>query len=132
LQAAFQKRIIIEKDSLDGIPTLPNHGDDWTRVHVLDKTWEEFLVLEVGVVLLEVFLSWRKHLKSDELIGRRSRKKQRKRTKKEEKKKKRKSSIRVLLTIPVKCQRTYLVTPLLEPGDDLSGQATLNGVRLWM
>jgi ribosomal protein S9 len=48
-------------------------------------------------VLLEVFLSWRKHLKSDELIRRRSRKKERKKgPKKEPKKKKKKSSIRVL------------------------------------
>ena len=36
--------------SLDGIETLPNHCDYWTSRHVLDKTREERLALEIGVV----------------------------------------------------------------------------------
>ena len=36
--------------SLDGIEALPDHGDDGARSHVLDKTREEWLALQVLVV----------------------------------------------------------------------------------
>jgi hypothetical protein len=36
--------------SLDGIEALPDHGDDGARSHVLDKTREERLILQVLVV----------------------------------------------------------------------------------
>ena len=36
--------------SLDGIETLPDHGDDGARSHVLDKTREERLILQVLVI----------------------------------------------------------------------------------
>ena len=35
---------------LDGIETLPDHGDDGARGHVLDEAREEGLALEVSVV----------------------------------------------------------------------------------
>ena len=50
--------------SLDGVTTLPDHGADGARQHVLDQTGEEGLALEVGIVVLEVLLAG-----SDELDG---------------------------------------------------------------
>jgi len=35
---------------LDGVQTLPDHGDDGTSGHVLDQTGEEGLVLEILIV----------------------------------------------------------------------------------
>ena len=35
---------------LDGIKTLPDHGNDGARGHVLNETREEGLALEVSVV----------------------------------------------------------------------------------
>ena len=46
-----------KKNSLDGVLALPDHGDDGSRVHVLDETREELLVAEVSVVLLEVLVA---------------------------------------------------------------------------
>jgi len=53
--------------SLDGVVSLPNHGANWAGVHVLDKTWEEWLLGQVSVVLLEVLLTWLADLHGDEL-----------------------------------------------------------------
>jgi hypothetical protein len=50
---------------LDGVTALPDHGADGTRGHVGDKTGEEGLAGEVGVVGLEVLLGG-----GDELDGR--------------------------------------------------------------
>ena len=36
--------------SLDSVKTLPDHGDDRARSHVLDQTREERLAFEIGVV----------------------------------------------------------------------------------
>lgn len=52
---------------LDDITTLPDHGDHGARVHVLDQSREEGLLLEVSVVLLEVLLARGDHLEGDEL-----------------------------------------------------------------
>jgi hypothetical protein len=52
---------------LDGIGTLPNHGGNGTAVHVLDQAGVEGLVLEVGIVLLEVGLAGSDQLDGDEL-----------------------------------------------------------------
>lgn len=75
--------------SLDGIGTLPDHGADWARVHVLDETSEEWLRREVLVVLLKVCLSWSAELEGGELV-----------------------------------------TLLLESGDDLTDESTLDTVWL--
>lgn len=53
---------------LDGVQTLPNHTDDGARVHVLDESGEEGLVLQVLVVLLQVLLTGGAHLQADELF----------------------------------------------------------------
>merc|ERR1711915_1079748 len=42
--------------SLDNLSSLPAHGAEWTRGHVLNKTWVERLVSQVLVVLLHVIL----------------------------------------------------------------------------
>lgn len=54
---------------LDSVQTLPDHTDNGTRVHVLDQTGEEGLLLQVGVVVFQVFLTGSAHLQSDELIA---------------------------------------------------------------
>ena len=36
--------------SLDGIESLPDHGDDWARSHVLDQAGEEGFAFEISVV----------------------------------------------------------------------------------
>lgn len=41
---------------LDDVLSFPDHGNDGSRSHVFDETWEERLGGEVGVVLLEVGL----------------------------------------------------------------------------
>jgi len=53
--------------SLDGVTALPNHGADGTTQHVLDQAGEEWLLLEVGVVSLEVLLAWGDKFNGDEL-----------------------------------------------------------------
>lgn len=53
---------------LDGILTLPDHGADWARVHVVDETSKESLGGEIGVVLLEVLLSWGAELDGGKLV----------------------------------------------------------------
>lgn len=50
--------------SLDGITAFPDHGADGARGHVLNKTFEERLVLEISVVSLKVRLAG-----ADELYG---------------------------------------------------------------
>lgn len=74
---------------LDGVLALPDHGDDGafkrttsapvfpkcsdtpkrTASHVLDESREELLLLEVGVVELEVLDGSVDHLESDELVA---------------------------------------------------------------
>merc|ERR1712115_221201 len=54
---------------LDGVLALPNHGTDWATVHVVDKSSEEALAAEVGVVLLEVSLAWHAELHGDQLVA---------------------------------------------------------------
>jgi len=56
-----------EAASLDDLAALPDHGDNWARGHVTDETWEEGLVLQVLIVLLEVLLGGRDHFDGDEL-----------------------------------------------------------------
>jgi hypothetical protein len=80
-----------ETASLDDFTTFPNHGSDWTRGHVCfvkkrrvlaihmsrvrrkrkrrtaDETWEEWLCLQVFIVLLQVSLAGRDDLDGDEL-----------------------------------------------------------------
>lgn len=41
---------------LDDVKSLPDHGDDWSRAHVLDEGWEEWFVLEVLVVNLKIII----------------------------------------------------------------------------
>jgi hypothetical protein len=93
---------------LDGVQTLPDHTDDGTRVHVLDQTGEEGLLLQVGVVVFQVFLTRGTHLQTDELMtGSRSTGK----------------SDQV-------SNVTYLVASLLESGDDFTDESSLDTVRL--
>lgn len=54
---------------LDGIQTLPDHTDDGAGVHVLDQTGEEGLLLQVGVVVFQVFLTGSAHLQTNELMA---------------------------------------------------------------
>ena len=60
-----------EKDTsgLDSITTLEDDGGDWAGVHVLDETGEEWLVREIGIVLLEVLLAWRDELESCDFVS---------------------------------------------------------------
>lgn len=52
-----------------GVTTFPNHGNDWTAEHVCDEAFEEWLVGQIFVVLLEVFLGGRNHLQGNELVS---------------------------------------------------------------
>lgn len=54
---------------LDGITALPDHGADGTAVHVVDEASEEGLVLEVGIVLLEVLLAGGDELDGSKLVA---------------------------------------------------------------
>lgn len=46
---------------LDDVESLPDHRDNWSRAHVLDERWEEWLVLQVLVVdLKNYFRVWPK------------------------------------------------------------------------
>lgn len=49
--------------------TLPDHGDDGARLHVLDEGGEEGLGGEVAVVRLEEFLRGNLHLEGDLRTG---------------------------------------------------------------
>lgn len=53
---------------LDGITSFPDHGADWARVHVVDKTSKEWLVGEISIVLLEVLLSRAAELDASKLV----------------------------------------------------------------
>ena len=53
---------------LDDILSLPNHGDNGSASHVLDKTWEEGLGAEVSVVLLEQLFAGLDELQGDQLV----------------------------------------------------------------
>jgi hypothetical protein len=52
---------------LDGVVTFPDHSDDWSRDSVLDERWEETLGGKIGVVSLELGLSWSALLHGNEL-----------------------------------------------------------------
>lgn len=41
---------------LDHIQTLPNHGDDWAGVHVVDQSGEEGAAGQISIVLLQQLL----------------------------------------------------------------------------
>ena len=49
------------------IVTLPNHRENWGGLHELNKTTEERLLLEVGIMGFEVGLRWLDKLHSDKL-----------------------------------------------------------------
>jgi len=53
--------------SLNGIQTLPNHGNNRSGGHVFDQIREEALSLEVSIMLLEVFWGCMNELKRDKL-----------------------------------------------------------------
>jgi hypothetical protein len=55
--------------SLDGITSLPNHGGDRAAQHVLNQAGEERLLLEVGVVSLEVLLARANKLEGYQLVA---------------------------------------------------------------
>jgi hypothetical protein len=53
--------------SLDSIKTLPDHGADGARVHVVDEASEEGLGAEISIVLLEVLLAGADELEGNKL-----------------------------------------------------------------
>jgi len=53
--------------SLDSIQTLPNHGYNGSRCHVLDETREEGFSFQVSIMLLEVLWSCLNELERDQL-----------------------------------------------------------------
>ena len=54
--------------SLDGsVGSLPDHGENWSGLHEVNETIEEWLALEISVVSLEVSLRWLDELHSEEL-----------------------------------------------------------------
>ena len=53
--------------SLDSVESLPNHAAYRPRAHVLNKTWEEFLLLEVDIVRFKAFPGRGLELKCGEL-----------------------------------------------------------------
>lgn len=54
---------------LDGINALPDHGDNGAAEHVLDQAGEEGLLLQVGVVALQVLLGGRDELEGHQLVA---------------------------------------------------------------
>lgn len=42
---------------LDGVQTLPDHGDDWAGAHVLHQSLEERAGSQISVVLFQKFLA---------------------------------------------------------------------------
>lgn len=56
--------------NLYGVTTLPDHGSDGTAQHVLNQTGEEGLVLEIGIVGLEVLLGGGDELEGNQLVAR--------------------------------------------------------------
>lgn len=53
--------------TLDGVESLPDHGNDGTGDHVVDEILEEWLLGKISVVLLEMSTSGSAHLQSDHL-----------------------------------------------------------------
>ena len=53
----------------DGVFAFPDHGADWAGVHVFDQAWEEFLLFQVFVVLLEVGFAWHAEFHGCELVA---------------------------------------------------------------
>ena len=45
--------------ALDGTKTFPNHADDWTRDHVVNEVLEEWLLLQISVVLFHMCTAWK-------------------------------------------------------------------------
>ncbi|GMS99065.1 hypothetical protein PENTCL1PPCAC_21240, partial [Pristionchus entomophagus] len=54
---------------LDDVKSLPDHGDDGSRLHVGDERGEEGLLLEVDVVLLKMSLGGSHLLEGDQLVA---------------------------------------------------------------
>lgn len=54
---------------LDNVLTLPDSSEDWAGKHVGQQGWEEWLLLEVGVVSSQVSLSWGDKLDGNELVA---------------------------------------------------------------
>lgn len=57
-----------DTSSLDSIKTLPYHGNNGSRGHVLDEAREERLALEVGIMLLKMFRRSVDELEGDKLV----------------------------------------------------------------
>ncbi len=53
---------------LDNVLSFPNHGANWSRVHVLDKWWEEGLLGKILVVFLEKAFAGNEHLDTSEEV----------------------------------------------------------------
>jgi hypothetical protein len=54
---------------LDDVLSFPDHGADWSRVHVLDKSWEEGFLGKILVVFLEEGFSGDEHLDTSEEVS---------------------------------------------------------------
>ncbi|EEQ37008.1 conserved hypothetical protein [Clavispora lusitaniae ATCC 42720] len=52
---------------LDNVLTFPNGGQNWTRQHVRQQAWEEWLLLQVLVVVSQQFFGWLAQLDADQL-----------------------------------------------------------------
>lgn len=96
--------------SLDGVKSLPDHGDDGAGGHVLDQTGEEGLALEIGVVCGQGSAPARR-CDAIALSGRHT-------------------LLEVLLGGVDELEGDQLVAALLEAGDDLADEVALNAVRL--
>lgn len=53
---------------LHNVLTLPDGGENWTREHVGQQRWEEWLLLQVRVVGSQQGLGWGNKLDTDELV----------------------------------------------------------------
>ena len=87
--------------ALDSAKTFPDHANNWARDHVVDQVLEEWLLLQVGVVLLHMSTAWSAHFQSDELK-----------------------------LAKVRKSLTYLEATLLESLDNLANETTLNTIGL--
>lgn len=95
---------------LDGVKSLPDHGDDGAGGHVLDQAGEEGLALEIGVVCGQGSAPARR-CDAIALSGGRT-------------------LLEVLLGGVDELEGDQLEAALLEAGDDLADEVALNAVRL--
>lgn len=54
---------------LDDVLTLPDSSQDWARQHVRQQGWEEWLLLQVLVVLSQQRLRWGAQLNGNQLVA---------------------------------------------------------------